>query len=270
MNILNYTPHAIMLNDGTVYHPSGTVARVEVVHHDIPCLEDGIFFYISRYGDVVGLPAPIPGTMFIVSSLVLAALNGSRDDVMAPATGHIDVVRDEQGRIQSVPGFVIPDRAHLSTPSLPSPIKEEKEEDDKQQYILKEGGLAAEEGGGMTNTGSATIWSSSSGEPLEAQYIPRRGHLSNAEHALVRIKNGDLQIFADHHRGDFFISVKRVAEIGNDNGERYAVLDPLFKYSEGRWDNTPPERLDAAIDAAKEKALCYHCREPHFIKGVVS
>jgi hypothetical protein len=36
--------------------------------------------------------------------MVLAASN--RDDLVAPATGHPDTIRNEKGQIISVPGFV--------------------------------------------------------------------------------------------------------------------------------------------------------------------
>jgi hypothetical protein len=42
-----------------------------------------------------------------VSAVVLAAVGQSRPDVVAPATGHPQCVR-ENGLIQSVPGFVRP------------------------------------------------------------------------------------------------------------------------------------------------------------------
>lgn len=49
---------------------------------------------------------PEEGTIYIVSALVLAAAKEKgRTDVVAPATGHPDCVR-ENGFIVSVPGFV--------------------------------------------------------------------------------------------------------------------------------------------------------------------
>lgn len=65
--------------------------------------EDGVCRVI--YGDPQGIPAPQSGTFYIVSAMVLAAMAGQRDDLVAPATGHPDTVRSE-GRIVSVPGFV--------------------------------------------------------------------------------------------------------------------------------------------------------------------
>ncbi len=39
----------------------------------------------------------------------------------------------------------------------------------------------------------------------------------------------------------------------------------VAEFSRGEWDNDPPDFLSAAIEAAKDKATCYHCREPHFV-----
>jgi len=46
---------------------------------------------------------------------------------------------------------------------------------------------------------------------------------------------------------------------------KYAYLTPLAQYSMGEWDNEETaQEFAAAIAAAKEKATCYHCREPHY------
>jgi hypothetical protein len=53
------------------------------------------------------LPEPADNTLYIVSALVLTAAKAQgRTDVVAPATGHPECVRDEKGFIKSVPGFV--------------------------------------------------------------------------------------------------------------------------------------------------------------------
>ena len=100
MNYVNLTPHAIALNDGRVFEPSGNIARVSSSYTAI--VDD---VCEQTFGDVQ-LPAPIEGTRYIVSALVLAAVKGTRDDVVAPATGHPECVRNEAGHIVSVPGFV--------------------------------------------------------------------------------------------------------------------------------------------------------------------
>lgn len=46
--------------------------------------------------------------------------------------------------------------------------------------------------------------------------------------------------------------------------ETYAVVKQITCHSRGEWDAGLPAHLKAAVQAAKEKATCYHCREPHF------
>lgn len=100
-NFINLTPHAVRLNSGTEFPPSGTVARVAASFSSFD--EDGVARVV--YGEPQGLPDPKEGVLYIVSAMVLSAMAGRRDDLVAPATGHPDTVRVE-GRIQSVPGFV--------------------------------------------------------------------------------------------------------------------------------------------------------------------
>lgn len=99
MTFVNCTPHAIVLNDGRVFDPSGQVARVSSSH---TTFTDDVC--TVKYGELTGVPAPVEGTTYIVSALVLAA--SDRTDLVAPATGHPDTVRNDKGHIVSVPGFV--------------------------------------------------------------------------------------------------------------------------------------------------------------------
>lgn len=95
----NYTPHTIVLNDGTSYDSVG-VARVSNFFTDFD--SDGVCSV--KYGEVLGLPAPKDGVLYIVSAMVLAA--SDRTDLVAPATGHPCCARNDKGFIVSVPGFV--------------------------------------------------------------------------------------------------------------------------------------------------------------------
>ena len=100
MTFKNYTPHSIVLNDGRTF-PSMGVSRVSnsfsEFKNDICSVS---------YGDIVGLPAPEEGTIYIVSAIVLnAAKAKGRQDCVAPATGHPDCIRKD-GYIVSVPGFI--------------------------------------------------------------------------------------------------------------------------------------------------------------------
>ena len=135
--IINLTPHAINVKAAhhkaaLTFPASGEVARVSVKFEEIdPCPFGGglcdycntechsnaimapsdmggqsIPEYRQVFGAVEGLPEPQPGTLYIVSAMVLSALAGSRSDVVAPATGHPACVRNDKGHILSVPGFV--------------------------------------------------------------------------------------------------------------------------------------------------------------------
>lgn len=104
--IINLTPHMIVLNDGTEFPPSGTIARVAADLQEVGTI-NGVKLFRQTFGEVEGLPEQFPGIagqIYIVSAMVLAAVD--RGDCVAPATGHKDVVRNENGQIISVPGFV--------------------------------------------------------------------------------------------------------------------------------------------------------------------
>jgi hypothetical protein len=98
----NCTPHAIHLNDGTVFPTTGIVARVTASFSEAT---NGICEQV--FGMVEELPVSEENTLFIVSAMVLeAAKREGRMDCVAPATGHPLVVRNEKGHIVSVPCFV--------------------------------------------------------------------------------------------------------------------------------------------------------------------
>ena len=119
-----------------------------------------------------------------------------------------------------------------------------------------------EYGGGKTNTGNAQIVCNANGTPKKPVYIRRRGALANEEHALFIISPGNIIIQAYHHRYDFRIVVLWILDIKDDE----AVCKVIHEFDKGEWDVEPPEYLLPAIEAAKEKAVCYHCRSPHYIK----
>jgi len=122
-----------------------------------------------------------------------------------------------------------------------------------------------EHGGGCTNTGAAVIIANGDGSPKKPVYVRRRGSLACAHHAFFVVHEGDLVIEADHHRHDFNIRIWHIDHIQ----EEEAHLSLLYEYSRGEWNIDPEENFIAAIEAAVEKATCYHCREPHYIaKGL--
>ena len=98
MKIMNLTPHRIdfVTADGSPLmsvEPSGTVARVSVKTETIGEVA-GIPVTKSVYSDIVDLPAPQEGVVYIVSSLV-AQRCVDRDDVYIPN----ESVRDSEGKI---------------------------------------------------------------------------------------------------------------------------------------------------------------------------
>lgn len=123
-----------------------------------------------------------------------------------------------------------------------------------------------EAGGGHRNTGYSTIIADIDGQPKKAVYIRGRGELANSEHALVILNVGDHIVEADHHRRDFKIKVFRITGFEDKQEEKYAIVEQVNCFSWGEWDADLPTFLEAAVQAAIEKATCYHCREPHFIK----
>lgn len=100
MEFINCTPHAIVLNNGQTYEPSGSIPRVSSSYSIFD--KDGICSQV--FGEVEGLPEEKEGTVLIVSAMVLSA--SSRKDLVAPATGHPETIRNKKGHIVSVPGFV--------------------------------------------------------------------------------------------------------------------------------------------------------------------
>ena len=122
-----------------------------------------------------------------------------------------------------------------------------------------------ERGGGYTNTGEATIIASPSGGPKKAIYIRSRGPLANERHALIPIEVGDYIIEANHHRRDFVIEIFRIVDFEIKEEDTYAIVEQVYEFSMGEWDAELPMFLEGAVQAAIEKATCYHCREPHFI-----
>lgn len=112
---VNLTPHAIVIrnNDGdTVIGPTSPAARVEP--GVLLSTENMGGIPIIRWGDgeVVNLPPPTEGVIFIVSAVVGAAVRG-RADVVCPGTGPNDgAVRipdgPRKGQIEAVTCLVRP------------------------------------------------------------------------------------------------------------------------------------------------------------------
>lgn len=125
-----------------------------------------------------------------------------------------------------------------------------------------------EHGGGYSNTGESQIIAGKNGEAKQPIYIRRRGELACCKHALIPIAVGDYVISANHHRRDFETQICRVEEIQAET----AVCSIIGEYSRGEWTGQVAKIdeehhfLIPAVDAAWEKATCYHCREPHYVE----
>ena len=104
MNIINLTPHAIVLMpyEGCQHccvdiPTSGEIARCNVDRKQVDSITiDDITVSINRtqFGEVTGLPGFQPDTIYIVSAVVAQAVP-YRPDVFIVD----DAVRDDQGRI---------------------------------------------------------------------------------------------------------------------------------------------------------------------------
>jgi hypothetical protein len=108
MKVINLTPHPIVLDiEGKkiTFPISENIARVEQTTISTGKMIGGAEVSQSKFGQVV-MPEPIDGTTFIVSSMVLSALNGTRSDVVAPKTDNT-AIRNELGHIVAVKGWLI-------------------------------------------------------------------------------------------------------------------------------------------------------------------
>jgi len=117
-----------------------------------------------------------------------------------------------------------------------------------------------EQGGSMTKTGKATIVCNSRGEELYPDFVYSHGHLSNGKHAKFLIENGVLVTSTKHG----FIEIEQVVA-EKDEDKVWLVINMIW---EGRIEQLPDyyQEFTYACLAANEKANCFHCREPHFIK----
>ena len=101
-NIVNLTPHEITLG-GEKIPASGQLARVKEKVHIVSILNIGdleIPVIRKSFGAVEGLAGPEQGTIYIVSRIVISALEKSGDIEIRPDVFSIgETTRDENGRI---------------------------------------------------------------------------------------------------------------------------------------------------------------------------
>ncbi len=108
MKIVNLTPHKLDIYVGSTekitVEPSGIVVRCEERRELVGTLragDDDIPVYYTVFGAVQDLPEPQDGVIYVVSALVLQALNGTRPDVFAPGKS----VRDKSGNVIGCEGL---------------------------------------------------------------------------------------------------------------------------------------------------------------------
>ena len=92
----------VEITTSTTYQPSGVICRVDQKSTKIGEINSTPIFAVE-YGSVEGLPEPKEDIIYLVSSLVLAALKGTRTDVYAPG----DLIRDEKGQPIGCKGFKV-------------------------------------------------------------------------------------------------------------------------------------------------------------------
>lgn len=116
ITFVNLTPHSIAVRDvaGSVvtFPASGVVARVGTSWSKRTAIGAFETFTVT-YTTIEGLPLDSgdENKFYIVSALVLEAAKASQHPLLkqlvAPATGHNGVERNDKGHIVSVPGFVL-------------------------------------------------------------------------------------------------------------------------------------------------------------------
>ena len=109
--IINLTPHTVNIvnPDNEIVHsyPSAGVARVATKSEVVGGV-DGIAISRTTFGEVIGLPEPSEGNIYIVSMVVAQAVSG-RLDVVAPDSGPTAYRYSggpQKGQIIGVRGFV--------------------------------------------------------------------------------------------------------------------------------------------------------------------
>ena len=114
MKLFNATPHKVVVYASAhatkptiVIEPTGVVARVSAMMTEIDHrVADVLRIPVSRaeFGNVVGLPAPTEGIVYVVSGMVLDAVGKSqpdRKDLLSPG----ELLRAPDGQILGCIGF---------------------------------------------------------------------------------------------------------------------------------------------------------------------
>lgn len=123
-----------------------------------------------------------------------------------------------------------------------------------------------EAGGAQSaSIGYATIVCGPHGERMLPTYIKKTGPRANGDHALFIVFPGTLFVEVVRKEEVFDVSVFKIKEIVETDDKFEAVAIKILEGNGGVWDKEHlHERFMDAIEAAKKKAGCYHCREIHY------
>lgn len=126
----------------------------------------------------------------------------------------------------------------------------------KFELHFTQSGLPAlwEEGGGYSNKGTAQVIANADGSAKNPIHVRKKGHLACAQHGLFIVRPGDYVIRVNRHRDEYEVRIFRIETIEN-NEAICSIVDEQ------------DEQLAKAIEAAKKKARCYHCRDLHYDRG---
>jgi hypothetical protein len=130
-----------------------------------------------------------------------------------------------------------------------------------------------EEGGSMTMTGQAQVVAGLDGKPLRPAFVIRKGERACSRHALFTGRRL-ATVWASRSRDSKDFSIKKLecdpvtgnVEVAVLHSASYPVA--VSCRSGGRLEfDLPPEAACflPAVQAALQKAACYHCRRPHYI-----
>lgn len=137
--------------------------------------------------------------------------------------------------------------------------------------------VLAERGGGETEVGRSTIICGPSGEKLVPFKVVDSGHLANGTHALFGVKPNTFWVEIDALRSGDEYSVcltERFLSLSLDLSEQVLWhANDIVVETDGTWKRRNgkglPEKVEifrTAVQAAIDKANCYHCREPHYVQ----
>ena len=110
-----------------------------------------------------------------------------------------------------------------------------------------------EKGGAFSNTGEAVIIADRNGYPKRPVCVRTHGNLACGCHALVPVAAGDIIVTVNRHHDRAAVTVERISAISGDAARAEPCADPICV-----------DAIYAAIDKANE----YHCRTPHYIRGL--